>query len=349
MRSRFKELSLFGIRILVFSFILIVVLNYAAYVITPKADYGICSIVNYYKQEEDTVDLLVLGTSMAYAGVNTNVLWEDYGIAAYNLCSAEQPFWVSYYYLQEALKTQQPKLILLDAKPAMYQQEFSKDARTILSTSGIREPSVRFEAIRACVGDEKAMEFALMFPKLHQKYADVTPQDFVFPPDNGGRGETWKGYIEKTETEKHEKPSLVWVKTKRPMQERQEQYVRKIFELVNEKQVPMLVVGFPNPDYAQDHMYYNSLWAVAEEYGIPSINYNDPELRTGLRYSSDFADWQHLNVKGSVKFSHRLAQDLHEQYHLPNRKGNPKWQSWQECSDIWFEQHPEYVEKGEAL
>lgn len=84
-------------------------LAYAAYVLTPKYDYGICSMLNLYRQPENSVDVLAVGTSLFYAGINTNVLWDEYGIAAYNLCSAEQPFWVSYYTIREALKTQRPR------------------------------------------------------------------------------------------------------------------------------------------------------------------------------------------------------------------------------------------------
>ena len=116
-KGRAKKLAGFWIRAVCFAVITVLLLIYANYVFTPKHDYGICSMMTYYAQESDTIDVLTIGTSLAYAGINTNVLWKEYGIAAYNLCSAEQPFWVSYYTLQEALKTQHPKVILLDAKP----------------------------------------------------------------------------------------------------------------------------------------------------------------------------------------------------------------------------------------
>ena len=133
MKRTLKILS-FWLRLAAFSIVLIIVLNYTAYVLTPKYDYGICPITNFYRQPEDSVDVLVMGTSCGYAGVNTNILFEEYGIAAYNLCGAELPYWVTDYYLEEALKTQRPKVILLDAKAAIYRDDYSKRGRTILST-----------------------------------------------------------------------------------------------------------------------------------------------------------------------------------------------------------------------
>ena len=108
-----------------------------------------------------------------------------------------------------------------------------------------------------------------------------------------------------------------------------------------------MLVGFPNPDYANDHMYYNSLWNVAAKYGVDGVNYNDPDLRVRLAYSSDFADWQHLNVKGSVTFSRRLGSDLKEMYELPDRRGEEAYATWQQCADDWYAKFPDYLPETE--
>ena len=61
-----------------------------------------------------------------------------------------------------------------------------------------------------------------------------------------------------------------------------------------------------------------------------------------MRYSSDFADWQHLNVKGSIKFSRKLAEDLKERYDLPDRRGEAGYASWDECARLWYEKYPTF-------
>lgn len=341
--SRVKCLACFWLRLVCFVLLAGALLAYANYVLTPKHDYGICSMVNLYRQEPDSIDVLAVGTSLAYAGVNTNVLWEEYGIAAYDLCSAEQPFWVSYFAIREALKTQHPQVILLDAKPSTYTKDYSRRGRTILSTYGMVGLENRIGAIMACVETpQEAAGFILGLPEVHSNYKALTADSFLLPPDNGGRGGSWKGFIEVDEVEKHQRPSLVYNSVCRNMNARQEEYARKIFELAQDEGIELMLIGLPNPDYAYDHMYYNSLWAIAAEYGISGINYNDPSLRFGLRYSTDFADWQHLNVKGSVTFSRKLGADLLERYSLPDRRGDAHFDSYQACSDQWYEQYPMY-------
>ena len=352
-KSRARVLAGFWARALCFVVLALLALGYAAYALTPKNDYGICSMLHYYRQPQDTVDVLVVGTSIGYAGVNTNVLWEEYGIAAYDLCSAEQPFWVTYYQLKEALKTQRPKVILLDAKPAIYTQDYGKKGRIILSTYGILSPENRIGAIRASLEDPgKLRDYLLMFPVLHNGYSKIEPEMLAFPPDNGERGQNWKGFIEVDTVEQHSRPSLVWNSVRRNINEREEEYVRKIFELAKQEGIPLFIVCMPNPDYANDHMYMNYLWSLAKEYGASGledevgINYNDPKLRFGLRYSSCFADWQHLNVKGSVIFSRRLGEDLKARYDLPDRRGDGNYASWQAAADEWYARLPEFESSG---
>ena len=340
-------LLFFWLRMICFLLILAWVLGAVVYVLLPKHDYGICPITAFYTQEENSVDVLVMGTSCAYAGVNTNVLFEEFGIAAYNLCGAEQPYWVTYHYLEEALKTQKPKVILLDAKAAIYQDEYSKRGRTILATYGIRDIKTRLEAIMACVGPEKFLDFALVFNELHSYYKDVKADNFIYPPTNGGRGPDWKGYIEMDATEQLEPPTIIWTKTKKPINKRQEEYFIKTLELAKTHDVPVVLVAFPGPDYENEHMYYNTLWHIAGQYGVSGINYNDPDMRLRLRYSSDFADWQHLNVKGSTTFTRRLGEDLKKSFDLPDRRGQEQYASWQRCADAWYAKYPDYAPETE--
>lgn len=342
-----KKRVLFGLRVLCFALLATLAVRYATYVLTPKHDYGICSMSNLYRQPDNSVDVLVVGTSVAYAGINTNVLWEEYGIAAYDLCSAEQPFWIAYYTLKEALKTQSPKVVLLDAKPAMYTQDYSKRGRTILSTYGIRGIENRTGAVLACLEDQsQAPGYILGLPQVHSNYNAVKADDFVYPADNGGRGVNWKGYIEEDKVEAHDCPTIMWNGTRRSMNDREEEYVRKIFELCRERDVELMLIGMPNPDYANDHEYYNDLWAVAWEYGITGINYNVEDKRRGLNYGTDFADWQHLNVKGSVTFSKQLGKDLVSKYDLPDRRGDAAYASYEACAKDWYALYPTFTSAG---
>ena len=335
-RPRKKRLFGFFARAVCFCLLAAVLLSCALYVLTPKYDYGICSMNNLYAQPRDSVDVLLVGSSLIYSGVNTNDLWERYGIAAYDLCSAEQPFWVSYYVIREALKTQHPSLIVLDAKPAAYFPDYSKPGRVVLSTFGIRGLENRIGATLACVENARdAWLNILGLPAVHSNYENVTAADLVFPPDNGGRGSSWKGFIEMDATVKFAPQKFAWTNDKRPINRREEEYVRKIFELAREEGIEVMVLSLPYIDYPNDHPYCSTLFGIAGEYGFGGINFNEPTLRSLMNDSYDFADAQHLNIRGSETFTRRLGYEIKKRYDLPDRRGDPAWASYDECLAVW--------------
>ena len=336
--SRRQVLTRFAVRLVCFVLVLSAVLCYGVYVLTPKHDYGICPMINMYRLPRNTVDVLTIGSSVAYTGVNTNVLWQEYGLACYNLCAAEQPFWFTYYQLREALRYQRPKVILMDAKAAVYTRDYSMRARTILSSFGILNPVARAEAIIASQKTlQKAMDFIWAYPQVHNNYKDVKWKDFQVPPDNGGRGTPWKGYIETDEMEPHDFPYVSKGSSKTKINPRQAEYARKIIELAQAEGIPIRIIAFPNPDYGNDVLYYQGLWQIAAEYGVEVVDYNDYSLNVNLDYFTDFADWQHLNVKGSMKFSIRLGRDLVGSYNLPDRRGDPAYDSYRVCTQNWYD------------
>ena len=59
---------------------------------------------------EDSIDIMILGSSHAQYSMNPAVFYEETGYYAYVLGSGCQPMTMSYYMLVEALKTQNRKL-----------------------------------------------------------------------------------------------------------------------------------------------------------------------------------------------------------------------------------------------
>ena len=333
----------FAVRLIAFVLTALIVLTYTIYVFTPKYAYGICSLFNFYSVPKDTIDVLAVGTSLTYTDLNTNILWNEYGIACYDLATAEQPYWSTYYYLKEALKTCTPKVVLLDMKAITYLDDKVDRMRTVLCSYGILNPISRLENIAQCCEPEDFWGYALAFPQIHSNYVGLKASDFVTPPNNGNRGSSWKGYIEKNEVAEHDAPSIDFsFKTPSYVNEHELEYFEKILQLCNEKNVTLMLIGYPNADYKHDHLYYCKAFEVAETYGVTGINYNLPENSVGIDYATECADWQHLNVKGSVKFTRAVGEDLKELFDLEDHRWDSKYASYDECAEIWFTKYPAY-------
>lgn len=86
---------------------------YTNEVLRIKRTDGVTTMQGLYAQKDNTVDVLLLGSSHAGMNLDASVLWSEYGIASYCPWGSIQPFWNSYYSLIEALKTQNPKVVVL--------------------------------------------------------------------------------------------------------------------------------------------------------------------------------------------------------------------------------------------
>ena len=103
-----------GLRGLVFFCLMVLLLCGLNDILCVKSPHGVDQTRYFYKQPKNKIDVLFLGSSHVHCNVDTKVLWDKYGMAAYLLTGAEQPLWNNYFLLKEALKTQKPKLIVLD-------------------------------------------------------------------------------------------------------------------------------------------------------------------------------------------------------------------------------------------
>lgn len=68
-----------------FLLLLALTLGRADEVLALKSYDGLHTMQKFYEQPENTVDLLVLGSSHAYVNIDTGTLWDEYGIPSYDL------------------------------------------------------------------------------------------------------------------------------------------------------------------------------------------------------------------------------------------------------------------------
>lgn len=149
------------------------------HVLAVKDDDGIYSMTQFYELEENTVDVLVLGSSHAYMSFNTGALWREYGISSYVLTASAQPLWNSYYYLKEALKTQRPKLIVLEGYRLLEEEEFLSPGYVIKSTYGLKWSPNRIDAIKASAPREEWPGYMLGYTQYHDRYTELGEEDLL--------------------------------------------------------------------------------------------------------------------------------------------------------------------------
>lgn len=314
------------------------------------SEHGVIQSMSIYDQPEDTIDVLFVGSSHVHCGVNTAKLWEDYGIAAYDYSSAEQPLWITYHYIIEACKTQKPKVIVLDFySPAAFQDDY-KNKYLYLSDSlyGFKFSFNKLMMMHDSF-DGNLDLWNKYFPGYfgyHDQYTDVELEDFGKLFENY---EDFKGFVPRFSVDHYVTVPGSLSNGVLPPSEKSQKFLKKIIDYTKKKGIELYITAVPYAlntemmegiaqhederynwleqyveglrENGDDHVYFDYSFKHMESFGL---------LMTGEE-AEDMYDAGHVNYYGSCKVTDFYGNDLIEHYGrdiIPDRREDPDYESW---------------------
>lgn len=292
--------------------------------LTPKYRYSSTNPLTetyrgFYRMEQDTIDIIFLGSSQAAAGFNPQDLYNGFGMESYNLGSNHQSLWASYYWLKEALRYQSPRVAVLDC------YELFRDCRkdeggTRLVFDDMRWGMVKWEAVRTVcnLNEELSPEsYFLTNIRFHTRWTGLNETDFTWGefdavPQLKGfwlyRGKC--GYEEYV-------PLTIQDAEPASFQEEAKVYLDKIVELCRENGIELVLVK--TPTLAETLERHNAIAAYAKANGLKFYDFNEKELyeEIGFDYGQDMNDSSengdrnaHANPSGARKMTWYLGNEL---------------------------------------
>ncbi len=246
--------------------------------------------------------------------------------------------WNTYYYLEEALKTQTPKLIILDAYVFCIKTE-TDTTRAIKGTYGMKWSQTKIDAIKASF-DTEEYGYQFMFPLLqyHSRYSDLDEVDFYSYRANEALYKNYKGFSPNFATTSHEEKDYSEITSLIFPSDKIQTYYTKIFELASSNNIPVVVTAIPCNATNDQMAYLNAAKLIAEDYGYPFLNFmTEYKEALGLDYNTDFADESHLNYIGSTKLARFLGDYISENYSVPDRRGDDNYTSWDEDTNAYYD------------
>ena len=327
------------IRIACFIFSLGFLLGYINKIFEFKYSDGICQMSTLYELDKNTVDVLILGSSHAFVNFNNGTLWDEYGMASYNLGASMQPMWNSYFYLKEALKTQKPELIVLEGYGASFDFEYSDDSRIIKNTYGMKWTNNRIDAIKTSAPKERWRDFLLDYTQYHNRYKTIGQSDFMESKEIedtiGGFSHynNWKGQLLFDTFIPIDIRDVSNIKEKIDLEDKTELYYRKIIELAQSNNIPITVIVAPYQISEYEQKKYNKAAEIAKEYNVKFLNTNIAIENTGLDLSCDYRDNCHMTANGSRKFSLYIGEFLKSNYDISDRREDKRYNSWNDTAE----------------
>lgn len=281
-------------------------------------------VEGFYAEEKNSLDFVFVGSSQMFTSVVPAVLWEEYGITSYDFGANEQPMYLSYYYIKEALKYQKPKAIALEVSYCN-DADYAHEGVHHINLDDLRMGPVKLEAIFDVIPAGERWPYLFELAKYHDTwnkmdkaswqyltadkhnpYKGYTPSQDGFP--DGG---VFNEEIAKV-TEKSELPKLAVT------------YMKKIIELCEEKGVDLVFFKTPN-DHIRNQPDYNAVADLAAEYDIPYLDLNR-QMKGQL----------HNHVFHAETITKRIGEWLTGMYEVEDKRENPEYARWNEDADYYY-------------
>lgn len=281
---------------------------------------------SYYSEPNNTISTIFVGGSHVNSSYAPSMLWREYGIAAHNVYSWNQPIWTSYSYIKEALRTQSPEVVVVDLFGMMYGYSYMSvgaiDDVNYKNAFSFRMGPILYEMMwNTYQASSDALPFSdyLNLSRYHARWKYLTAQDFSF--DYTDYHDIFKGYSIQTEVKPVAPPGFrLATETHRP-NETCIEYLDKIVKLADQRGFQLVFTMLPYDFNETERKIFLWLDEYAQEHGIPLLNYNltDGE-RIGFDFQTDMVDWGHTNHDGATKVTMDIGRFLLENYDLPLRE-----------------------------
>lgn len=203
-------------------------------------------VKGFYEEKEDTLDFVFVGSSQLYADIAPAVLFSEYGITSYDFCANEQPLWISYYYIKEALKHQKPKAIVLDVF-TVYGAEYEEEGVNHINIDDLPWSMNKVQAIRNGVPKDLQYSFFLTLTKYHDTWN--TLDESKIESSFYHKRNVYRGYSPFTVRHAYGEtaPDEVVMQTERePVPDRARLWLDQIVELTKEEGVDLILIKTPN-------------------------------------------------------------------------------------------------------
>ena len=136
----------------------------------------------FYALDRDSLDVAFVGSSQIFANINPLLIWKDYGISSYDMTSSSQRVWISKYYIQEIIKYQSPKVIVLEVmkffEASPNDEERNRKALDYMKLSK-EKIEAAWESIKGCP-DETVSSYIFPILRFHQRWKELTSEDFAY-------------------------------------------------------------------------------------------------------------------------------------------------------------------------
>lgn len=290
--------------------------------------HGIRQADTMYAQPKDTIDAAMMGSSHIHCDIDPGILYDEFGIAAYDMSAAEQPMWITYHYILELCKRQKPSVMVIDMfAPAAYGDDF-KEQWMADNLFGVHFSVNKLKMLYNTCSREQLNDYFPAFVGYHSEYEDIRLRNLK-KRINRKPDISFKGYTGYDDICDENNPPAINVTAKKELPPKTGEYLDRIISYTKENNITLFLVVNPYQSEPEEEMIYNWLEDYASQKGVIFINGNRHLDDIGIDIDTDFYDYSHLNIEGGAKYTRYLGNILKNTGLLPDRRGDERYSSWE--------------------
>lgn len=287
-----------------------------------STDGAFTQIDTFYHLPDESVEVLIYGSSHAFRNIDPMVMYEDYGIGAYNYSWHWQKINTTKLFLQDSLISQSPKVAVIETFFAGRVLENIDMNGEIYYTRYLRNSMYKFEYLKYCFGNdlERWLSYIAPLAAFHDNWSNLKKNSFSKIVN---RHNYRMGFGKSEGAMPVELPDPSTVKQSKL----KEKAIAQLDEIVAICKSHGIEVIFVTAPYQDGFQYADALTAYARENGVVYINIFDHIEEAGIDPQTDFKDKGHLNASGAAKMGSFLGKYISEHYDLTDMRlvENNEW------------------------
>ena len=268
----------------------------------------------FYEENENSLDVVFVGNSTVSYAFNPCQIWHNYNITSYNLSAFPMHPEVILIAIDEIERTQQPKVVFIDLNGLTYQKESDQETFVQSYITCMPDGDEKQNLIESYdyLSDINKKKGKSLF-QYHNEFRNPSFWASLFSFGNRySKGHTKTSFCLKQKViEIDEEKTLDLPKDG-------QKYLEKILEKCKKYPDTKFIFGktprFLNESTAEETYMLRSAIPKIEECGYEFIDFSEYNEKMGLNANTDMLDANHLNNKGSKKFSDYFAEFLLEKY-----------------------------------
>ncbi len=331
------------LRVSVFIIIFVYLFIHVSYIFREPLSHTREHTTGFYAEKDNTVDVIVIGTSCTFSAIAPMQLWGEHGIPAYDLCTNVMLEESMKHVLREAVKTQDPELVIIDIAPFMnghraatYSSGGSVDKQALrYNTDGFKMSLNRISLINELVDDKK--ERFNYYLDLMYYHSNPEPAKSYW---NWEMKNPSKGYSNlQIENLYDDDKEAVYSDKKYEINEDEIRELDRLLDEAGRIRGHVLFISEPyiNVEGKEEIDYRASYFQkYIEDKGFDFLNMHDLRARIGVKGDEDYSmDYNHYNIHGAMKITSYLGDYIASSYGLPDRRGDARYDEWNREYEEW--------------